>query len=147
MKCHLVGEFNPPGSERAKGPQLEQVHDRLRPDYVHRWVGNPKRILPYTGMPVNIPYDKGVAQSLFPGDSSQQLDGVVDLLMNWDRFTMERFSIKPWIKPAAGAAAAQRRRRWHTTAIRNTEMINRITIAVFTVLFVAAAARLKSGAH
>ena len=85
VKCHLVGDFTPPGSVRTLGPQLDRVNERLRPDYVHRWVGNPKRILPYTGMPVNIPYDKPVKQSLFPGTSEQQLDGVVDLLMNWDR--------------------------------------------------------------
>ncbi len=142
VKCHLVGEYNPPGGERAKGPQLEQVHDRLRPDYVHRWVGSPKRILPYTGMPVNIPYDKGVAQTLFPGDSGQQLDGVVDLLMNWDRFTMERFSIKPWIKPATGAAAggAESAGSRAPVTLRKTDMINRISIALGIALFAAAAA-------
>ncbi len=40
------------------GPQLDRVNERLRPDYVLHWVGNPKRTLPYTGMPVNIPFDK-----------------------------------------------------------------------------------------
>jgi mono/diheme cytochrome c family protein len=104
VKCHLVGDYLPPGSVRSMGPQLDRVNERLRPDYVHRWVGDPKRILSYTGMPVNIPYDKPVKQSLFPGTSDQQLEGVVDLLMNWDRFTKERFTLKPWIKPAPAAA-------------------------------------------
>ncbi len=104
VKCHLVGDFTPPGSVRTFGPQLDRVNERLRPDYVHRWVGDPKRILPYTGMPVNIPFDKPVKQSLFPGTSEQQLDGVVDLLMNWNRLTKERFTIKALIKPPAPAA-------------------------------------------
>ena len=104
VKCHLVGDFIPVGSTRTMGPQLDRVNERLRADYVHRWVGDPKRILPFTGMPVNIPFDKPVKQALFPGTSAQQLNGVVDLLMNWDRFTKERFTIKALIKPAAPAA-------------------------------------------
>ena len=104
MKCHKVGDFTPPGSVRTMAPQLDRVNERLRPDYVQRWVGNPKRILPYTGMPVNIPSDKPVSQALFPGTSEQQLNGVVDLLMNWDRFTKAQFTLKAWIKPAAPAA-------------------------------------------
>ena len=100
VKCHLVGDFDPPGSVRAMGPQLDRVHERLRPEYTHRWVGDPKRILPYTGMPVNIPFDKPiVAIAVLKATSEQQLNGVVDLLMNWDRFAKERFTIKPWIKP------------------------------------------------
>ncbi|MCC7085094.1 MAG: c-type cytochrome [Pirellulales bacterium] len=100
VKCHLVGDFVPAGSVRALAPQLDRVNSRLRPDYVHRWLANPKRTLPYTGMPVNIPYDKPVDQALFPGHSSQQLDGVVDLLMNWNRFINSHFSVKPLIKAA-----------------------------------------------
>ncbi|HTQ37525.1 MAG TPA: c-type cytochrome [Pirellulales bacterium] len=103
VKCHLVGDYTPGGSVRAMGPQLDRVNERLRPDYVEHWVGNPKRILPYTGMPVNIPPGQPVAQDLFPGNSQQQLDGVIDLLMNWDRFTKAQFTLKSWIKPAAGA--------------------------------------------
>src|SRR5207244_2441100 len=62
VKCHFVGDYVPQGSPRGLGPQLDRVSERLRPDFVQRWVGNPKRILPYTGMPVNIPADKPVAQ-------------------------------------------------------------------------------------
>ena len=106
VKCHLVGDFRPGGSVRAMGPQLDRVNERLRPDYVLHWVGNPKRTLPYTGMPVNIPFDKPVSQSLYPGDSLQQLNGVVDLLMNWDRFTKAQFTLKSWIKPSSAGAAS-----------------------------------------
>jgi hypothetical protein len=82
------------------------VYRRLRPDYVRRWIANPKRILPYTGMPVNIPYKPdpphfgGVSQDIFPGTSIEQLDGLVDFLMNYDTYSSERLSIKPMVKPA-----------------------------------------------
>jgi cytochrome c2 len=105
VKCHLVGDFEPAGSQRAKGPHLDQVYKRLRPDYVLRWIARPPRILPYTSMPVNIPPDKPVSDQLYPGTSLEQVNGVVDLLLNWDGFMENRTSIKPLIKPAPAAPA------------------------------------------
>ncbi len=105
VKCHLVGDFVPEGSDRAKAPQLDRVFERIRPQWTLDWVANPKRILPYTGMPVNIPPDKGVSQDLYKGTPLEQLDGVVDLLMNFDRYTESKTSIKPLVKQAAPAAA------------------------------------------
>src|SRR4029079_3017916 len=58
VKCHLVADYSPAGSVRAKAPQLADVYRRLRPDYVRDWIANPKMILPYTAMPVNIPYQE-----------------------------------------------------------------------------------------
>jgi hypothetical protein len=109
VKCHSIGDYQVRGSIRALGPNLDQVYRRLRPDYVHRWIANPQRILPYTGMPVNIPYDPappnfgGVNQALFPGPSTAQLEGVVDLLMNFDEYTRRQTSVKGLVKePAPG---------------------------------------------
>ncbi len=104
-KCHLLGDFNPTGSERAKAPRLDQVYKRLRPNFTLDWVANPKRLLPYTGMPVNIPHDKPVSQALYSGTSDEQLNAVVDLLLNYDRFMESKTSIKPLIKPATPEAA------------------------------------------
>ena len=106
MKCHKVGDFTPPGSVAALAPNLDRVYTRLRPDFVQRWIGNPKRLLPYTGMPVNFPPDKPIDQNLFPGSSENQLEGVVDFLMNYDSYMKERTSIKPMVKPAPPATAA-----------------------------------------
>lgn len=105
IKCHYVGDFSPAGSDRAKGPHLDQVYKRLRLGYLRNWIANPKRILPYTGMPVNIPFDKPVNQALFPGDSQQQLHGLVDLLSEYDRYTESQTPIKKLIKTDAAPAA------------------------------------------
>jgi hypothetical protein len=105
VKCHLVGDFAPAGSMRAMGPRLDRVHNRLRPDYALRWLADPVRILPYTGMPQNIPPNKPIDQKLFKGTSQEQLDALVDLLMNFDRFAQNQLSIKSRVKPAAPAAA------------------------------------------
>ncbi len=115
VKCHLVGNYAPPGNLKALAPQLERVHERLRPDYVHNWIANPKRYLPYTGMPVNIPYDKPVSQDLYVGTSEQQVDALTDLLMHFDTFAKQNLSLEAYLKPQpvqqpagpAGQPAAQ----------------------------------------
>lgn len=107
-----AGRLYAVGQRPRKAPHLDQVYKRLRPDYVWPWIANPKRILPYTGMPVNIPHDKPVSQELYKGDSLQQLNAVVDLLLNYDRYTESQVPIKSLIKapPAADAAEPDKQR-------------------------------------
>jgi hypothetical protein len=108
VKCHKVGDFSPTGTVRAMAPRLDRVHNRFRPEYTHRWIGDPTRILPYTGMPQNFPPRPAppVAQNLYKGTSEDQIDALVDLLMNFDRFAQDQISIKSLVKPATAAPAA-----------------------------------------
>jgi cytochrome c2 len=106
VKCHLVGSYAPPGNPKALAPQLERVHERLRPDYVHGWIANPKRFLPYTGMPVNIPFDQPVSQSLYKGTSEQQVDALTDLLMHFDTFAKRNLSLEAYLRQQPAAPAA-----------------------------------------
>ena len=63
VKCHSLGDYQVEGrGARRSGPNLDEVYRRLRPDYMRHWIANPQRILPYTGMPVNIPYDPHAAE-------------------------------------------------------------------------------------
>ncbi|MFM7033773.1 MAG: PDZ domain-containing protein [Planctomycetia bacterium] len=101
VKCHLVGSYAPPGNPKALAPQLERVHERLRPGYVHDWIANPKRFLPYTGMPVNIPFDAPVSQDLYKGTSEQQVDALTDLLMHFDAFAKRSLSLERYLGPLA----------------------------------------------
>jgi hypothetical protein len=113
VKCHLVGQYSPEGDDRAKAPDLSLVYRRLRPDYVRRWTANPPQLLPYTPMPVNINYDAnapflgGVDQSLFHGSSIQQVDGLVDLLMNYPRYAERRAPVADLVTAAAERVAAK----------------------------------------
>ncbi len=115
-KCHIVADYSPKGSDRAKAPNLAKVYERLRPDYVRRWIAYPKGILPYTSMPVNLPYDPdsptlgGVKQDpekreLYHGTSVEQLDGLVDLLMNFDEYAKARTQVTPLVTGEAPASA------------------------------------------
>lgn len=109
VKCHSIGDYRVKGG-RELGPELTIVNRRLQPAYVRNWIANPKTILPYTGMPVNIPYDAsaehlgGVDQAIYPGTSVQQLDAVVDLLMNFPAYTSSQANISEMVKESAPPA-------------------------------------------
>jgi cbb3-type cytochrome oxidase cytochrome c subunit len=112
ITCHIVGDFDPQTSERAKAPNLADVYQRFRPDYLRRWLADPATVLPYTAMPVIVPYQEtapergGVAQTLYPGTSIAQLDALVDLLMNFDRYARRRASVAPLIGAASPPISA-----------------------------------------
>lgn len=110
-QCHMISDFDPGGNPRAKGPNLAEVYRRLRPDYLRDWIANPKMILPYTGMPINIPYnadpkEPGKASAHYAGNSEQQVQALVDLLMNYDQFAKGKNAIAPQI-PAPEPAPAE----------------------------------------
>ncbi len=53
VKCHKLGDYTPKPPANAWAPNLDRVYQRLRPDWVHRWVASPARTIPYTAMPQN----------------------------------------------------------------------------------------------
>jgi cytochrome c2 len=55
-KCHLIGDYRPEGDTLTSlAPNLQDVARRIRPDYLRRWLADPRSVLPYTAMPVNFP--------------------------------------------------------------------------------------------
>jgi len=113
VKCHAVADFVPQGSARALAPNLADVYRRLRPEYTRDWIANPKMILPYTSMPVNIPYDAaaphhgGISQELFRGTAEEQVEGLVDLLTNFDQYAKSNTKVNSLVPSAPAAAAAE----------------------------------------
>jgi cytochrome c2 len=114
VKCHIVGDYAPAGGDRAKAPNLARIYERLRPGYLRDWIANPKRVLPYTSMPVNIPFDPadtknfgGISQDLYHGTSLEQVDALVDLLMNYDNFAKDKTLVAPLVQQAAPPAAPE----------------------------------------
>lgn len=96
VQCHSVADFRSDNSPRAQGPDLSQVYRRLRPDYLRRWIAYPTLILPYTAMPENIKYDKSQNQesdAWYHGTRTDQVDGLVDLLMNFDQYAKRNVNI------------------------------------------------------
>ncbi|HUY34832.1 MAG TPA: hypothetical protein VMV69_18950 [Pirellulales bacterium] len=115
VKCHLIGDYVPP--KDPQGPNLSRVYQRLRPEFLREWMAKPASKLPYTGMPNNFPREKdpneAMRAKLFPGTSEQALDGVVDLLLNYDVYMERLKSIKAMVKepppPTDDEKAAQSR--------------------------------------
>lgn len=107
VKCHLVGDYSPPGSKRALAPNLADVYRRLRPDYVRDWIANPKKILPYTSMPVNIPFENPppLLAQLYHGTNVEQIEALTDLLMNYDEYARASTRIAERVQPAAPEGA------------------------------------------
>jgi hypothetical protein len=108
VKCHLVADYSPPGSPRAKAPNLADVYRRMRPDYVRDWIANPKMFLPYTSMPVNIPYQDPPALlgELYHGTNVEQVQALTDLLMNYDQYARQSTRIADRVQPAPAEGAA-----------------------------------------
>ncbi|MCA9025622.1 MAG: c-type cytochrome [Planctomycetaceae bacterium] len=86
MKCHAVGG-NPYKSTDPKkdirGPNLDRVAKRLRPDWMELWLYKPAWITPYTSMPTNFPKNQTQFPELFGGDGSKQTIAVRDALLNY----------------------------------------------------------------
>ncbi len=114
VQCHFVGDFEPSNNVRALAPDLSEVQFRLQPEYVRDWIANPKTVLPYTAMPVNVQYDAdsptlgGVPQDIYPGTSLDQVDALVDLLINFSEYSRSQLQIKDLVKstPASEAGKA-----------------------------------------
>lgn len=98
-KCHQVGDWGPGGQNvTVLAPDLQQVARRLRPEYVRRWLANPRSVLPYTAMPVNFPLGKTMGQDLLPGSSQEQLDAVLDLLLDYEAYLRSRVSVRAMVE-------------------------------------------------
>jgi mono/diheme cytochrome c family protein/cytochrome c1 len=81
-KCHQLGSI--PASQLS-GPPLHKAQDRLRPDWVKRWIANPKRFQVYTDsiMPPYFPTNKKPDIKWFVGSPEDQVEALRDVLMNF----------------------------------------------------------------
>jgi cbb3-type cytochrome oxidase cytochrome c subunit len=91
-KCHTIGDHAPASQNRTVlAPRLDEVGRRLRPEYLRRWLADPKSVLPYTAMPSLFPSSgKPSGQEILPGSSQQQIDAVVELLVRYDEYVKQR---------------------------------------------------------
>jgi cytochrome c2 len=107
LTCHNAAGH--PGKEN-KGPNLDNVADRIRPDFMERWITNPTRFLHYSSiMPINFKQPARENQDAFVGASDEQIRAVRDFLMLYPQ-------IRDWpilkarpvlgLTPAAPAAPA-----------------------------------------
>jgi len=108
VKCHSVGGRRFKASDPAKdiqGPNLVDVQNRLRPDWVKLWLYKPAWVTPYTSMPVN--YGKNATQfpNKFKGDPDAHVMATRDALMNYSKL-LEDYGPVIYQPPAAATPVA-----------------------------------------
>jgi len=101
--CHDVGPLR---SDKPRGPNLVLSADRLRPDWLEKWLAHPARLFPYnTIMPQNFPNkEKSIEyqfQQLFVGKPIDQVRGIRDILMDKPRLE-DLIPTQPPKAPAGG---------------------------------------------
>ncbi|MEX0586488.1 MAG: hypothetical protein WD176_07585, partial [Pirellulales bacterium] len=100
-QCHKIGDFTPSGHPVAMAPNLDDVHTRMRPDYLKQWIARPPGKLPYTNMPVNFGHNELKFQQIYPGTSSEQVSAIVEILMNYDAYMKNQVSVAEIVPPPA----------------------------------------------
>ena len=90
VKCHVVAGKLPNQEPANMAPDLAKVPERLRPDWIARWLADPGKIAPGTRMPANFPADP--TENSFPeilgGDQKKQIEAVRAYLLTLGRPTL-----------------------------------------------------------
>jgi cytochrome c2 len=104
VKCHIQGGKLPDQEPAAMAPDLALVPQRLRADWLTKWLANPGHIIPGTRMPSNFPEDPkdNSFPEYFGGDQKQQIEAVRAYLLTLGSGS----ATKP--RPAAGRPIASR---------------------------------------
>ena len=86
-KCHQVG--NVTASEKnQQGPPLDLAFDRLRPEWIERWVNKPQRFVSYVSlMPPYFSKHELRYQTLLAEPADGQIRALRDALMNYPRLS------------------------------------------------------------
>jgi cbb3-type cytochrome oxidase cytochrome c subunit len=85
LKCHEVGNLK---TDEPQGPNLDLTAQRLRPEWVRRWLANPDRLFAYKpNMPQNFANESLNYQNVFLGRPLEQATAVRDVLMDLPRVT------------------------------------------------------------
>lgn len=105
--CHAFGgrEYKSLDPKKdIRGPNLDHVQNRLRPDWAKLWLLKPSFITPHTSMPVNFPPNQKQFEPIMGGNAFDQTIGVRDALFNYSRL-IEREGKLPDVQAAAPADA------------------------------------------
>jgi cytochrome c2 len=81
--CHVKGEKMPEGDKTGWAPDLMLAKERLKPDWIKKWLLDPQSIQPGTKMPKF--FREGEFQDYIPGTPAEQTEVMKDYLMNlWE---------------------------------------------------------------
>jgi cbb3-type cytochrome oxidase cytochrome c subunit len=82
-QCHPVGGTDPTNAAPIGwAPDLDITRERLRPDWVRKWLTDPQKVYPGTTMPGNFDLASTQWQELYAAPSAQQIEAVLTWLFN-----------------------------------------------------------------
>ncbi|MES2661236.1 MAG: c-type cytochrome [Verrucomicrobiota bacterium] len=74
--CHGIGDIKPTAAFEVEGINFKFVPDRLRADYYHRWMDDPKSVTPATKMPLYSTDGKSQRTDVLEGDAKKQFEAI-----------------------------------------------------------------------
>jgi cytochrome c2 len=83
VKCHVVAGKLPNQEPVNMAPDLANVPQRLRADWLAKWLADPQRIQPGTRMPANFPAnpEENAYPEILGGDQGKQIEAVRSYLL------------------------------------------------------------------
>jgi hypothetical protein len=76
VTCHGVGDRKPTAAFEVEGINFSLVPARLRADYYHRWMDDPKSVTPGTKMPAYSKENKSQRTDVLEGDAGSQFEAI-----------------------------------------------------------------------
>lgn len=87
LSCITCHDFAGQPSLGQRGPDLTQMHARLEPEFLERWIRDPAAIRPGTRMPSFFPGGKSAITNVLDGDAAAQVDALLAYLALGPRMT------------------------------------------------------------
>ncbi len=82
--CHAIGDSKATAAFEVEGPNFNLVPGRIRADYYHRWMDNPKSVTPSTKMPIYSKDNKTQRTDVLDGDAAKQFEAIWQYLHSKD---------------------------------------------------------------
>ena len=99
FSCHQQGDKKPEGPEEGWAPDLTLARQRLRPQWIIKWLHDPQKVQPGTKMPSFYP---GGPDDVLGGKEDLQIEALRDYIM-----TLGRSSGLVSVSPATPATKAK----------------------------------------
>lgn len=74
--CHAIGDQKATAAFEVEGVNFNLVPNRIRADYFHRWMADPKSVTPATKMPRYSEVGKTQRTDVLDGDASKQFEAI-----------------------------------------------------------------------
>ncbi|HMC83840.1 MAG TPA: c-type cytochrome, partial [Candidatus Polarisedimenticolia bacterium] len=84
FSCHQQGTRKPEGPPEGWAPDLALARERLRPDWIVKWIQNPQKLFPGTKMPTYFDpdnYSTSGPDDILGGDEDRQIVAIRDYLL------------------------------------------------------------------